>query len=114
MLRLEAQKPCAQCPQQTQSSIGATAPLRDSVLARPMAKVAQQVRDKLPGEAGSWEKENSPGKNRLNRKSLWLVKGEVQQRFVVVCNYQQREKVADTGRCFHPADKSLMNPMAGG
>ena len=79
-----------------------------------MAKAAHQVRGELPERAGSSEKENSHEKNRLNRKSLWFVEGKVQQRFVVVCNYQQREKIADTGRCFHRADKSLMNPMAGG
>lgn len=79
-----------------------------------MVKAAHQVRGELPGEAGSWEKENIPGKNRLKRRSLWFVEGKVQQRFVAICNYQQREKVTDTGRCFHPADKSLMNPMARG
>jgi len=84
------------------------------VLKRPVAKAAHRVRGELPGKAGSGEQENSPGKNRLHRKSLWFVEGKVQQQFVVVCNYQQREKIADTGRCFHPADKSLMNPMAGG
>lgn len=95
---MAAQKPFAWCPQQTQSSIEATVPLSwDSGLERPMAKAAHPVRDELPGGAGSREKENSPGKSRLNRRSLWFVEGKVQQRFVVVCNYQQREKRADTG-----------------
>lgn len=84
------------------------------MLERPIAKAAHQVRGELSEESGSWEKANSPGKNRLHRKSVWFVEGEVRQQFLVVYNYQQREKIADARRCFHPADKSLMDPMAGG
>lgn len=71
-------------------------------------------RAELPGEAGSQEKANSPGKKRLHRKSLWFVRSKAEQRFLVVCNYQQREEIAQTWGCFHPADKSWMNPIAGG